>query len=128
MDILALLCSWVALEGLTQPRMSSAFRCDALDTPHDYITTKKIRTKTGDLQRAQKDRFELKRGLLGPWATPKRPITKSKCIATVTPIQTDPLAVLGTKYSPLGLPQDLQRGQKGCFGLKWALLGALGVP
>ena len=59
MDILAVFSSWVLWYVLKQCCMSRAFRCDALDTPHDHIPLKKyFNWKNGPIL--------AQNGLLGP--------------------------------------------------------------
>ena len=76
-----------------------------------------------------------KRALLGSLGAQKRPDTRPKCVATMTPTQLDQSAAIGTKSGPksgpLGPSDDLRGLQKGSFWPRKALLGApevLGGP
>ena len=65
---------------------------------------------------------------MGPLAAIKRPIIRSKCVATMSPTQLDQPATVGTKSGTPRLAKDVRDPQKGSFGPKRGLLGAPGVP
>ena len=47
-----------------------------------------------------------KRALLGPLGDKKRPITRPKCVITMTPTQSDQSVAIGTKSGPKSGPQS----------------------
>ena len=67
-----------------------------------------------------------KRALLRALGARKRPNTRSKCLVTMIPAQSDQLAAVGTKSGPPGPYKTLWGPQKGLLGPKGPLLRALG--
>ena len=74
----------------------------------------------------QKGLLGPKRALLGALGARKRPNTRSKCLVTMIPTQSDQLAAIGTKSGPPGPSETLWGpnrafwGQKGPFGGPWS--------
>ena len=73
----------------------------------------------------QKGLLGPKRALLGTLGAQKRSYTRSKCVVTMIPAQSDQSVAVGTKSGPRGPSEDLWGPQKGLWGLKRALLVAL---
>ena len=98
--------------------MSRAFRYDSLDTPQAYILRKKFPHKIGPWKFRANGHFGPNGALLGPPGAQERPNTRSKCVVTMSPIQTNQLGAVGTKSGPPGPSEVLKRtffGQNGPF-------------
>ena len=80
-----------------------------------------------------KDLWDPQKGLSGPklahlgaLGAQKRPNTRSKCLVTMIPTQSDQLAAIGTKSGPPGPSETLWGpnrafwGQNGPFGGPWS--------
>ena len=66
-----------------------------------------------------------KRALLGALGARKRPNTRSKCLVTMIPTQSDQLAAIGTKSGPPGPSETLWGPQQGLLGPKGPFWRAL---
>ena len=67
-----------------------------------------VGTKSGpwSIPDPQKRHIGPKLALLGPMGNKTRPNTRSKCVVTMTPTQSDKFAAIGTKSGPKSGPQS----------------------
>ena len=77
--------------------MARVFRCDDLDTPHDYIPTKNNSDPNLGLKR---DILGQNWPFLGPQGAQKRDDTRPECVETLSLTQAEQSVAVGTSGAP----------------------------